>query len=364
MKKISYIELSSIILSIIISLNCGINIYLLKKDTGINSWISIIISYIIGFIPLLLTIYIANYKQELNLFEKNKNLFGDFIGSILNIFISIILLIIAITILYNIVVFINSQFLYRTPIIISAILLILLSIYCTTKEINVICHISIILMFFNLILFILSNISLISEINLENLLPILKTNSNNLFISSLKISVINTLPLLTILIIPKDKITNPNKYNKTLIITYIIGSLISLIIVISTISTLGIYLTNTFEYPEYMVLKKIKLFGFLERVENIISLKWITESYIYLTILIYTISKSITIKNNNTFKYINIIIGFISVISIQYLFKNITAFNTYLEKQFIIIVSLLTIIYIILPIKIYFKKCQITKQTP
>ena len=363
MKKISYIELSSILLTIIISFNCGINIYLLKEDANVNSWIAIIISYIIGFIPLLITLYIANYKPELNLYEKNKNLFGDIIGSILNIFISIILLLIAITILYNIVSFINTQFLYRTPIIISATLLIILVIYCTTKEINVICHISLILIFFNLILFLLSNISLISEINLENLLPILKTSHNKLLISSLKVSIINTIPIFTILIIPKDKITNKDKYNKSLIITYIIGSLISLITVIGTISTLGIYLTNAFEYSEYMVLKKIKLFGFLERIENIISLKWITESYIYLTLLVYTIAKSITRINVKSFRYINIFIGIILIISTKYLYKNITTFNNYIENEFIYIVSLLIIIYILLPIAIYLKNVKSKKQT-
>ena len=363
MKKISYLELSSILLTIIISFNCGINIHLLKEDANINSWIAIILSYLIGFIPLLLTLYIANYKPELNLFEKNKNLFGDILGTIFNIFISLILLVIAITILYNIVSFINTQFLYRTPIIISATLLIFLVIYCSTKEINVICHISLILIFINIILFILSNTSLITNMHLDNLLPILKTDSKSLLISSLKVSIINTLPIITILIIPKDKITNKDKYNKALIISYIIGSIISLITIIGTISTLGIYLTKAFAYSEYMVLKKIKLFGFLERIENIISIKWITEAYIYLTILVYTISKSITRINKKTFKYTNIFIGILLILSTKYLFKNVIVFNNYLETTFIYIVSSLIIIYIILGITIYFKKCKMTKQS-
>ena len=121
MKKISYLELSSIFLAIIISLNTGINIYILKQEANINSWIAIILSYIIGIIPLLLTIYIANYQKNLNLFEKNKHLFGDYLGTIINLFISVILFIIAMTILYNTVSFINTQFLYRTPLIISTI---------------------------------------------------------------------------------------------------------------------------------------------------------------------------------------------------------------------------------------------------
>ena len=155
MKKISYLELSAIFLTIMISLNTGININILKNTTDVNSWIAIIIAYIIGIIPLLLVFKIANYQKNLNLFEKNRHLFGNTVGTIINLFIIVILFIIAGTILYNIVSFITTQFLYHTPLIISASLLVSLAIYCSVKEINVISHITIILMSINIILFIL-----------------------------------------------------------------------------------------------------------------------------------------------------------------------------------------------------------------
>lgn len=355
MKKISYLELSSILLCIIITLNSGITINILKNDIGINSWISLIISYIIGIIPLLLTIYISNYEDKLNIFEKNIILFGKIIGYIINIIISIILFIIGITILYNITNFITTQYIYHTPILLTSLFLILVSIYCSIKEINVICHISLLLVFLNIIIYLLTNISIINEIKLDNLLPIAKVNLNNLLLSSLKITIINTLPIILLLIIPKDKITNKKKYNKSLIITYIIGSIISLLTIINTISILGINLTKIFEYPEYIVLKKIKLLGFLERTENIISMHWITESYIYLTIIIYTISKSIT-NNHKKFTYINIIIGILLVLTSNYLFKNIIIFNQFINNSFIYIISILLFIYTIIIIKIFINK--------
>ena len=111
-----------------------------------------------------------------------------------------------------------------------------------------------------------------------------------------------------------------------------------------------------------MVLKKIKLFGFLERTENIIATSYITESYLYLTILIYTISKNITRKINQIFKYTNIIIGFILIITTNHIFKNITLFNNYIENIFIYIVSLLIIPYSIITCTIFIKnKCQMSK---
>lgn len=356
MKKISYLELSAIFLAIIITFNSGLNTYILKQSVGVDSWIAITIAYIIGIIPVLLTIYLSNYQKELNLFEKNKHLFGDVLGTIINTFISIVLFMLAITILYNVTSFITTQFLYRTPMLITSTLLILLCVYCSIKEINVIAHVSIILITINIFMFIISNISLIGDIKLDNLLPILKTTPNNLFISALKITIINTIPTIIILIIPKSKITNAQKFTKWILTSYLIGGIISIITSITTISILGVHLTNAFEYSEYMVLKKVKLFGFLERVENIISLKWITEAYIYLTLIIYTIAKNIPPKNNKTFKYLNIIIGILLIITNKIVFNNITAFNNFTNSKFISITSLLIIAYIIMLLKIAFNK--------
>ena len=122
---------------------------------------------------------------------------------------------------------------------------------------------------------------------------------------------------------------------------------------------LGIYLTNTYEYSEYIVLKKVKLFGFLERTENIISMSFITHSYIYLTLIIYTISKNIKPLNNRTFKIANIIISIFLIIAIKLIFTNITVFNNFTSKTFIYIISLLIIIYIIIFLKIAFNKKKV-----
>ena len=355
MKKVSYMELSSILLTIIITLNSGITINILKNNVGIDSWISLIISYIIGIIPILLTLYIANYQDKLTIFEKNTYLFGKIFGNIINITISIILFIIAIIIFNNTINFINIEYLYHTPLIILSIIFMSVIIYCLSKGTNVILHISLILLTFNVITYILTSISMMGEIKLDNLLPIATTRFEKIFLYGIKLAAINTLPVITILVIPKDKITNKKKYHKSILLSYFIGSIISLFTIISTLGTLGIHLTKVFDYPEYIVLKKIKFLFFLERTENIISIGWITESFIYLTMIIYTISKSIT-NNLKKNKYINIIIAILCVITSNYLFKTREYFNNFINKELIYITSILFTIYIIIVIKIFINK--------
>jgi len=356
MKKISYLEIASIVIIQTVTTFFGISVSILKEGAGINSWLSALISYIIGFIPLLMIIYISNYRQDLKLHDKINNLFGNKIGFCINLILSLILISLAITLLYNINNFILSQFLYRTPFLISCSLFMILIIYSVNKGINVITKSAMLLLIINIALYTINIGSLIQHVDLTNFLPLLKENTKNILPASIKIASINYLPLLTLIVIPKERVTVPKKYNKTLIIAYIIGAIISFGLVITTFGVLGIDLVNTFEYSEYIVLRKVKLLGFLERIENIISLQWIIGSYVYLTIIMYTISKSIPLKSIKAHKWINLIIGIILVALTIYIFKDNTIFDTYVKNIFPYIMSSLIIIYTLLIIKIFISK--------
>ena len=187
MKKISYLELASLIIIEIVTMYSGINITILKEGTGINSWLTIIITYIIGFIPLLIIIYIANYRKDLRLNEKINNLFGNKIGFIINFILILLLAVVGITLLYNINNFILSQFLYRTPFIISCSLLMIVIIYNVNKGINVITKTSFLLLLINLGLFSINILALLEHIDILNFFPLLKENTSHIFSTSLKI---------------------------------------------------------------------------------------------------------------------------------------------------------------------------------
>lgn len=349
MKKISYLELAAIIIIQTVTPFFGICFSILKENTGTNLWLSAIISYIIGFIPILLILYISKYEPELKLNEKINKLYGKPIGFIINILISIILIIFSITLLYNINNFILSQFLYRTPFIISSILLMIVIIYCVNKGINVIFKVGYLLLMINLGLYIVNILSLVEHIDIQNFFPILKENTNNILPTSIKISFINYLPLLTILTVPKNKLTVSKNYNKTIIISYIIGAFITFGLIIVTFGVLGEYLVNTFEYAEYIVLRKITLFGFLERIENIISLQWIIGSFVYLTLLINNIKENISFKYD---KISTLIIGIILILLTLFIFKNNIIFDNYIKNILPYIISSLILIYLIIIIKI------------
>ena len=137
--------------------------------------------------------------------------------------------------------------------------------------------------------------------------------------------------------------------------------IISLFTTLMTLSILGIHLTKAYEFSEYMVLKKIKLLGFLERTENITSTIWISETYIYLTLIIYNITKNIT-ESKKVFKTVSILTGILLVIITKTVFKNTTIYNNYIKNIFIYITSPIFIIYIITALSILIRKYLKAKQ--
>lgn len=330
----------------------GINLNIIKNSSGVNSWLSVLLSYFISIIPLLLYLYISKYEKTLPLNEKIKKLFPH-THYILNTILNLIIITIGITIIYNVSNFITSQLLYRTPQLIISILLIALSTYNVLKGINTITRVSLIMTSFNIILFLISFFTLIKHVNLDNFLPFLKNDTAHLFTNTLKLTSINTLPLILLLKIPKSNINNPNNYNKSIIISFIISSTISFLTFITVYGVLGIHLVNIFEYPEYIVLKKIVLFGFLERIENIICNQWLVGNYIYLTLIIYYLSTSSCISKKINNKFLSPLFGAIIFLLSTNLFKSNTIFNYYIKNYLPYITSLLLIFYIIIPIKIF-----------
>ena len=116
---------------------------------------------------------------------------------------------------------------------------------------------------------------------------------------------------------------------------------------------LGRYLISMYQYPVYITLKKISIFGFIDRIENFLSIEWILSTFVAFTLPIINIQSNINKKNN---KIINLIIIIIIIIATMILFKNNTSFNHYLDSIYPYILLIILIIYIIIFITIIIKK--------
>lgn len=331
----------------------GIAPYITIKLSGIDSYISTILGAIIGLIPVLIFIYIFNYQIDKPIYQKTKIIFGKTIGTIINIILLIIYFILATTTLFNISNFIISQYLTNTPILLVIIIFTLTAYHTLNKGITTISKISLLYIVIILTLYILATIGLIPEIKLDNLKPVLEYGLKNPLISSTIYTLVLTLPICGLLVIPKKQIENTTKTTKYIIITYIITSIMITFMSLVASSSLGKYLLSMYQYPVYTTLKKISIFGFIDRIENFLSIQWILSIFITFTIQIVNIQSNINKKNN---KIINLIIITIIIITSILLFKNNTSFNYYISNTYPYILLILLIIYIIIFITIIIKK--------
>ncbi len=352
-EKINNIEFSSTLFLILFSCTLGIAPYITIKIAGIDSYIGSIIGSIIGLIPLFIFIYIFNYEIDKPIYQKTKIIFGNTLGTIINIFLTILYFILAITILFNTSNFIISQYLTDTPIKLVIIILSLTAYHTSNKGITTISKISLIYTLIIIILFIMATIGLIPEIELDNLKPVLEYGIKNPIIAGMTYSLVLTIPISSLLIIPKKGIENYYKTTKYIIITYLVTTIMIIFMSLVACACLGRYLISMYQYPVYITLKKISIFGFIDRIENFLSIEWILSTFVAFTLPIINIQSNINKKNN---KIINLIIIIIIIIATMILFKNNTSFNHYLDSIYPYILLIILIIYIIIFITIIIKK--------
>ena len=353
LKKIDNYEYTSLFILTYLSSSIGISLYTTIKYASLDSYIGIAISLLIGIIPLIIFIIILNYKKELNIKDKINNIFGKVLGTIINYILVVLFFIIAITLIFNISNFIVSQYLSDTNILYIMIILGITLLFSLNKEIETISRISSIFVVIFFILFIIAIFSIKKEINLNNLKPYLEYGLNNPIKAGLINSVLTTIPCFSLLIIPKENITNNTKTIKYLIIGYIISSITLFLISFLSSSILGKYLLEIYQYPAYISLKKSSLFNFLDRIENFFSLAWILSSFIAIIFSLYY--TKITIINNKN-NILNIILIILSILLSYKIFKNNTIFDNYILSYYPYILISILIIFIIITSIICIKK--------
>lgn len=351
---INKLQLCSILILIMMSPFLGTGFYLLIKSSGIDAYFSIIIGGICGLLPILVYIYVNNYQPELPLNKKINLLFGKEIGYLLNIIICICMLGIGTFGMYNLINFIVSQFLSETPFLIIGIMFSIVIIYVNIKGIETLSRTSVILVIINLLIFFTAVLGIASKFDINNIKPILEFGIQRTFKGAFILITMNVSSLLMLLMIPKNTIIANKKTGLWIIITYIVTILFMGISIFLTLGNLGIHLASVYQYPEYLVLKRISLFKFLDRIENIVIIQWIFGIYINLSLIVYYISN--TIKYNNKSKLLPSVITCVLLILSILVFKNNTQFNEYSYKYLPYVRLVLLIILLLIGITILFKK--------
>jgi len=316
------------------------------KYMGANGWIIPIIGTFIGFPILLLYLYIFNKKEDIN--KIINNYFGKF-GKFINILLILFISFFASILFWNVTEFTHLQYLYNTPLSFISIILILCIIYILNNGTNSLFRTLLMIGYILLMLHIINSISLVSQVNLNNIKPLFY-GKFNILKPLLDYIVYTICPIFCLLIIPKNKIEDKN-LNKNIIITYFISCLTTTIILFLIISVCGINIIDLFQYPEFHILKRVSFLGISQRLEKILAIYWFLVGISGVILFSHYVFHSLkTNFNTNKINYLYIII---ILFCSQYFFPNIIVARNFINYIFTYLIPIfLIIIPLILCIKI------------
>lgn len=253
---------------------------LLNKDT----WIAAILGSILGF---LIIFFFEKWKKNHPL----DSMLSKCLFFLYNFFIFT-------QILFIFETFCSSFYLIKSPIL-YIILPIPFIIYKITKHgFSTIAKVTEVLFPISIIIYIFVVFGLFQNIKLSYFGPILTANGMDILKGTIYFAIYSTAPFFLLWNVELD-----HKLSKS----YLLSMLGILIIALVITGVLGPNLTKIYRFPEYMTMKKIKLFNFIEKVENIVSITWLFSLFITLSITGYNLKELLPQKRKNIL-YIGILI--------------------------------------------------------
>ena len=258
-----------------------------------GAWLSFLLGHIISLFIMFLVVKIKE-KYKVNAFLKNK---GHYLLKALIIAFSAS---VAIEILFIFQTLASNFFLVDSPhyfIILPALLLVFR--ICKNGW-TTIGRVGSILMYLSLLMVIIAFFGLFSYAESENFLPIFTTSSFNILKATIFYVAYSSAPIIFLILIPDTNEKIPQYYFLANLTIIIMGILI--------IGILGPDLITIYRYPEYMVLKVIKLLNFIEKVENIFAIATLIDLFMVLAISMNAVKEKLPKKRTNII-FFSILIG-------------------------------------------------------
>ena len=306
------------------SLFLGFGISLLFYQSGKDCYWGAIVGLLIGVIITYFYNYIIREKKKQDLdklYQKDKVW-----GLVARILMGVVSYIILIYVLVLYVSFTISFLLVTTPEFYVLIPFLILAGYCAFKGLKIISRVATFMMVFSIIMVILAVLGLSVFFEATNFLPILTNTPSSFLMNVITFAGVSSLPNVLTL-----HFNNEGEGN---LANYVVGAITIILMVVCINGALGENLVKIFRFPEYIVLKQLKIFKFIEKVENIFSLVWVMDIYITATMAIFSLKKTLPIKYNKAILW-GILIGSIYIVDMIFGFNYVNELRLYYILPFL-----------------------------
>lgn len=257
-----------------------------------DGWISMLLSLVLSFIPLFIYYLLLNHDSKLNIVGLSHKYLG-ILGKIITLLLSLFVFFQASMVLWNMINFISSQYLYQTPLVVISILFMVAILYLSSRGLSAMGRSGIVMFIISIMLFFLSFFSLFTKISIKEVFPIFEFGAIPIIHASGVSLSYNVLPLFVLLIIPKDNIEDNKKMVRSFLKIYLFIFITLFLVVFTVTAIFGIKLASLYQYPEFHILKTINIGNFFQRVETVLSVQWIFDSIMAISLYMYFIKTSI-----------------------------------------------------------------------
>lgn len=316
----------------------GIGFSLIMNYSSKDSWASSILGYILGLGIVWIIKKILDYKKGKTL---NQILEKNISGIILRVLIILFCLYVIFQSYFILQTFMTSFFLTVTPPFYVILPFILIILFIVSKGIKNIARVSESLFWFCIVIPVVILIVLYQYVDLEHFMPIFTTKPTNFFYSALVFGVLSSVPNMFLL--------NIKNSGKNLMKVYSLSVFTLLLIAIIIMGVFGPELSVIYRYPEYMMLKKIKILSFVEKIENIASVIWIIDGFFMVSLASHTVYDLLPKKYN---KKIGLLLAAIMFYVTSFIVGEnyITRLSLYYKTPIIYLIG-----FIVIVIPIFFK---------
>lgn len=273
--KISSLTFSLIFMCMLNSSLLGIIFPYILHTSKTSFYISLGISFIVGLILIFIYLKIFNFMPDKDIFKKIEAIFPKWLSQLISIIIILLVFCITTIITWRLVTFISSEFLVETPNLFIGLLIAAPLLYAGSTDFDVIGRLATFCLGVAFLLLTFNIISLFSQVDINNLKPLLNFDLLHTGKSVIVFSFIVLVPAFLTLIIPKSNITNPNKITKSILSAYTLEMISIFLIFFIIVSVLGIDIANIYTFPSYVVLKTLSVLSFIQNTENISILVWV-----------------------------------------------------------------------------------------
>lgn len=268
-------------------------------------WIVLLLSIPYTILLGLPILYLSNKFNDLTIIQYSEKIFGKFIGKIVGLYYTGYILLFAIILVATLVEILNSTMFPETPTWTTALIMLITCIYIAYKGLEAIARgaeIFVPFIFGVIFLFIILGYK---TYDFSILLPILKDSTfkeinMGAIDRSVKFTDIMILAMLT------PHLERKEDLNKNFIKSVVYSSVSIIFVALATQASLGIDYSKHTNFPFFIFTRLINLFDFIQRIEALFVVAWITgnigkiSGYIYFT----TVAFSQIIKRKNNQPYI------------------------------------------------------------